>query len=285
MLLAEAHLLQVSGIAIRAGDCGHSEPVEETLPAEWEQVDALCLPNLRRSILLPSAIDLRPGEIVTCDFFNLQVGGQSFSLDLDKSLAPGQAAEVSNGADVAYQISVTNTSTFPVLHLLVTEQIPEGLALSPADTNGWTLSGDGRSATQTIGRLEQGQGIVLPILMRVVTQDPGAIVNVVSVSGGSNGDSGAPLPDYTMESEAEIMVKRPTALDPGDEPTVLPRLYLPHVYTVSFRRRDTEKRLCVPARDLCVSVAILFFSPTPPFEYNSAHEPGPHPQLFDYCPH
>jgi uncharacterized repeat protein (TIGR01451 family) len=58
-------------------------------------------------------------------------------LELDKSLAPGQSNMVNIGDEIHYFIKVTNTGMDPGYNVVVEDNIPVGMTLSPNST-GWT---------------------------------------------------------------------------------------------------------------------------------------------------
>lgn len=199
--------------------------VSEIMPADWHQALANCLGQDGRYVA-PRFIDLRAGEVVTCNYVNTEY--PFLSLGLGKQRAPGQAASVEVGRDVNFSIVVTNTSAVTLTNLLVSEYFPDELGLSPIDNHGWTLAAGGRGAIQVVPVIRSGDAITLPIVLRALAASSGPVVNRVTLSGGTY-VNGLPLPDYLLEAEADVTVTDPTGLDPGDEPLNIPGLYLPFV--------------------------------------------------------
>lgn len=199
--------------------------VSEIMPVDWHQALANCLGQDGRYVA-SRFIDLRAGEVVTCNYVNTEY--PFLSLGLGKQRAPGQAASVEVGQDVNFNIVVTNTSAVTLTNLLVTEYFPDELGLSPNDNHGWTLAAGGRGAYQVVPVIRSGDAITLPIVLRALAASAGPVVNRVTLSGGTY-VNGLPLPDYLLEAEADVTVTDPTGLDPGDEPLHIPGLYLPFV--------------------------------------------------------
>jgi uncharacterized repeat protein (TIGR01451 family) len=199
--------------------------VSEIMPADWHQALARCLGQDRRYVA-PSFIDLRAGEVVTCNYFNTEY--PFLSLGLGKQRAPGQAASVEVGHDVTFSIVVTNTSAVTLTNLLVSEYFPDELGLSPNDNHGWTLTAGGRAAVQVVPLIRSGDAITLSIVLRALAVSAGPVVNRVTLSEGTY-VNGLPLPDYLLEAEADVTVTDPTGLEPGDEPLHVPGVYLPFV--------------------------------------------------------
>jgi uncharacterized repeat protein (TIGR01451 family) len=145
---------------------------------------------------------------------------------LRKTLADGQTLQVALGDDVRYTIRVQNDGTLPLGSAVVVDYIPEGLVLSPIDTNGWTLTAGGRQATRTIqGPIQPGAFVDVTIVLRIEGAVSGDIVNraaIISiydengrpvtetdpVQGGGGGDE----PSGDNEDDETVMVLRPTAI-------------------------------------------------------------------------
>jgi uncharacterized repeat protein (TIGR01451 family) len=145
---------------------------------------------------------------------------------LRKTLADGQTVQVALGDDVRYTIRVQNDGTLPLGSAVVIDYIPDGLALSPIDTNGWTLSAGGRQATRTIqGPIQPGAFVDVAIILRIQGAVSGDIVNRAAiiaiydengrpvtetdpVQGGGGGDE----PSGDNEDDETVMVLRPTAI-------------------------------------------------------------------------
>ncbi|MBW7884061.1 MAG: DUF11 domain-containing protein, partial [Caldilineaceae bacterium] len=101
-----------------------------------------------------------------------------------KRLADGQLTTVTQGADIRYTIVVTNQGSIPFGTILVQDRIPEGFSLSPNDTNGWSVSADGRLATKTIqGPLGSGAAIAVDIVLRAGQPPAGMVRNHAEIIG------------------------------------------------------------------------------------------------------
>ena len=62
-----------------------------------------------------------------------------FDLALNKSLAPGQSANVNPGSTVKYRITITNQGNVPATQIAITDSLPSGLVLQDA---AWTATGN-----------------------------------------------------------------------------------------------------------------------------------------------
>ena len=100
----------------------------------------------------PTTVVVPPNGIATDN-----TGYARILLELSKIVAPGQPATFKHGDDIRFTIIVTNASVISVTNVLVTENIPDGLVLSPNDNNGWTLMPGGLHSDQAHPRPDATQ--------------------------------------------------------------------------------------------------------------------------------
>lgn len=120
------------------------------------------------------------------------VAKPQFDLALTKKPKVGQATTVKAGDKVTYTIEVLNQGTVDAKGIVVTDYIPTGMSLDPADTK-WTVSGN--TATANIALLAAGVTTSLDITLIVgSTAAAGTLENAAEISA-ANDDTGAPATD------------------------------------------------------------------------------------------
>ena len=110
-----------------------------------------------------------------------------FDLALSKNLAPGQSASVINGQEIEYVITVFNEGDFAASNIDLVDMIPDGMVLSPNETN-WTLNATtGFAKTQIAGPLAPGDSSSVSIRLVLVYAPPGAnLTNVAEIDGATD---------------------------------------------------------------------------------------------------
>ena len=151
------------------------------------------------------------------------------SMQIGKAAA---AATVAAGDDITFTISLTNTGTLSLSNIVVEDQMPAGMAISPHDTNGWTPLGGGSTVQQTYAALvPAGEVIRLTIVVRV-TGSQGVLTNtaaIESLRGAGDVDIPSPSPEQGV-STADVFVSTPTDSAPvAEPPDLLQKLYLPAI--------------------------------------------------------
>jgi uncharacterized repeat protein (TIGR01451 family) len=121
-----------------------------------------------------------------------------FDLALRKTLAAGQASEVTPRSVVHFDVEVFNQGNVTATDIEVTDTLPPGTTLAD-DT--WTDSGDG-TATRTIaGPLAPGASTHVPIAVRLGASVPGGILtNHAEISAADDGD-GNPATDVDSQPD------------------------------------------------------------------------------------
>ena len=114
-----------------------------------------------------------------------------FDLALAKGLATGQAAVVQTGDDVTYTVTVYNQGDIDAANIELTDTLPTGFALSPADTNGW--AGSGSTVTATLaGTLAAGGTTSIDLVLEVTpSATVGAATNFAEISAATDASGGA----------------------------------------------------------------------------------------------
>jgi uncharacterized repeat protein (TIGR01451 family) len=115
---------------------------------------------------------------------------QGYDLALRKQLASGQLAEVSNGEDVNFMMTIINQSTDTVQKIAITDYIPAGLTLNDPD---WTDLGGGKASIILPGLLAHNDSINVNITLKV------DMTNMV----GANLDNYAEISAFEDESGAQ----------------------------------------------------------------------------------
>ncbi|TAK43538.1 MAG: T9SS type B sorting domain-containing protein [Saprospiraceae bacterium] len=145
--------------------------------------------------------DSDPNTNLTVDFGLYSVTSTVYDLALTKDLAPGQTMQVNLGEDINYLIQVVNQGNQTAYHVTVHDMIPEGLVLSPADTNGWTLAGPDLAAHVFPDSIAPGDTASVYILLRLHYAQSGAnLANTAEVTAVDN-SAGDPLPDVDSQPD------------------------------------------------------------------------------------
>jgi gliding motility-associated-like protein/uncharacterized repeat protein (TIGR01451 family) len=147
----------------------------------------------------PTAEDADPNTNLTVDFGLYSVTDTIYDLALTKDLAAGQSLQVDIGEDIEYLIQVINQGNQPAFNVTVQDVIPAGLALSPADTNGWTLAGPGLAELIFPDSIAPGDTVPVYILLRLQYAQSGAnLMNTAEVTSVEN-EVGDPVPDVDSQ--------------------------------------------------------------------------------------
>ncbi|MFZ1388475.1 MAG: DUF11 domain-containing protein [Thiolinea sp.] len=113
------------------------------------------------------------------------VAKPQFDLALTKKLKAGQATTVKAGDTVTYSIEVLNQGTVDAKAITITDYIPAGMTLDPADTT-WT-AGTGNTATATVNLLVAGGTTTVDIKLIVAsTAAAGSLVNAAEISAAKD---------------------------------------------------------------------------------------------------
>ncbi len=182
------------------------------------------------------------------------VAKPQFDLALTKKPKAGQATTVKAGDTVTYTIEVLNQGTVDATGITITDYIPAGMTLDPADTT-WT-AGAGGTATATVASLAKGGTTTVDIKLIVAsTAASGSLINAAEISA-ANDDQGAPATDIdstpdTNSANEKGIVDDVTDNTDGDEDdhdtatiTVAPSVDLELTKTLdkaTARRGDTVK--------------------------------------------
>ncbi len=120
----------------------------------------------------------------------------TFDLALIKTLKIGQSASVSTGENVVFTITVVNQGTIDATNIQLSDYVPAGLTLLPA--NGWTLTGSTATLNTPIALLAAGQTVTREISFRVNAGAVGQLVNRAEISAASNFSN---LPDIDSKPD------------------------------------------------------------------------------------
>ena len=145
---------------------------------------------------------------LTLDFGLFSPAQAEFDLALFKDLAAGQSTQVDINDDVDYTICVVNEGNVTGYDIQVLDVIPQGMILSPNDSNGWTLISPDSAVVMIPGALAVGDTACVNIRLRLLYALSGAsLVNNAEIYDAKdvNGD---PLPD---------MDSTPDNGDPGED--------------------------------------------------------------------
>ncbi len=115
----------------------------------------------------------------------------NYDLALRKRLALNQNPIVRLGDMINYTITVFNQGSNPVKEVTVTEYIPTGMQLSPANNNGWTQIDVNTASTVIVGAIAPGASVDLNLSMKLVYGSPNSsLKNTAEISSmkDSNGN-------------------------------------------------------------------------------------------------
>lgn len=125
------------------------------------------------------------------DLASVEIVASNFDLALVKQLAPGQPAVFSDGDDVTFRLFIVNQGDVDASAISLTDTLPTGVILSPADSNGWT-SGGGTATVTLPGTLAAGASTSIDIVLQVTGAAPlGTTDNFAEISAALDGASGA----------------------------------------------------------------------------------------------
>lgn len=119
------------------------------------------------------------------DVASLSVDVPVFDLALRKTLAAGQAAEVTVGDAVTFTIEVINQGDIDAANIEITDYVPAGMVLADAD---WTDNGDGTATYNTLLSLAVGESTTIDVTMTVNGNVTGQIVNWAEISDATDAD-------------------------------------------------------------------------------------------------
>ena len=116
--------------------------------------------------------------------------GQTFDLALMKMVAAGQSGPYEVFDDITFDITIYNQGSLDAYNIDIVDYVQPGLALSPNDTNGWTLNAAGDYMTTIAGPLTPGNFMTVSITMRV-TQEAYSmqltqLTNVAEIAGSED---------------------------------------------------------------------------------------------------
>lgn len=128
----DAQVMQVQrsvAVTLTAGQAYYLEVLHkestgsDSVTVAWNIPATAGLPGEVRKLLDPQYLSPYTGDLV-----------------LQQSLAPGQPSAILPGEDVTFQIQVTNQGAAAVHDVQITDSLPAGFTLSPADSNGWVTN-------------------------------------------------------------------------------------------------------------------------------------------------
>lgn len=126
------------------------------------------------------------------------VAKPQFDLALTKKPKAGQAATVKAGDTVTYTIEVLNQGTVDAQAIVVTDYIPTGMTVDPADTK-WAVSGT--TASTTIASLAAGATATVDIKLIIDSKvAAGDLVNAAEISSAQD-DKGATATDVDSTAD------------------------------------------------------------------------------------
>ncbi len=126
--LTDADAPNNSGALLPSSEFGGNYSVVETPVQGWTETSAVCTDDIDQTNINPAAINLRPGETVTCQFVNTQ----DAAINLAKTVASGPTLEVDGTYTVVYTITASNTGG-PGTYDVVDTVLPgDGITLNTA---------------------------------------------------------------------------------------------------------------------------------------------------------
>lgn len=132
-----------------------------------------------------------------------------FDLALRKTYVSGDPMP---GSDVTFKIQVYNQGDVDAFNVEVTDYIPSNASLSPADANGWVLSGT--KATNVISNLPKGTSTSIEIVLRISNSVTNGekVKNLAEISSADDDED----PNNTPPKDIDSMPDN----DPNNDGTV-----------------------------------------------------------------
>jgi gliding motility-associated-like protein/uncharacterized repeat protein (TIGR01451 family) len=100
----------------------------------------------------------------------------TLDLALFKSLADPTTTSINLGGDIAYKIEVVNQGNITVETVTITDNLPDELILSDADTNNWTILSNNIAQNVLQGPLASGDTLAAYIILTVTGGSSGQII-------------------------------------------------------------------------------------------------------------
>ncbi len=161
-------------------------------------------------------LDNPTGDEDDNDLEEIQVGVE-YDLALIKTLSSGQAAIVSQGDNVSYDITIANQGNVESLTYAVTDNIPDGMSFVSATDNG-TESG-GIVTWSNLTNLPVGATKTLTIVLEVTDVTKGDFRNWAEISDDSSEDYNTSDEDSTPDTNTGNDNEAGTGTDPNDSYT------------------------------------------------------------------
>jgi len=193
--------------------------------------------------------DLEPVEVEIVDLALRKI------LQLGNTQPPIQVGE-----DVTFALQVFNQGSVTMDTIYVVDYIPAGFILSPADGNGWTLSG-AMATNKIVGPLTPNQSLSIGIVLRVDNDaHPGNITNAAEIIGSidMNGkdrtnddiDSQADNLNDDVVSDDEINSTPPTDEDDHDIAT-------PPLFDLALRKTIAPTNYVTPGDTVTFTITVF----------------------------
>ncbi len=145
--------------------------------------------------------DHDPADITILDPENMV-----FDLALTKTLSPGQASTVGNGATVSFDITVINQGNLSADNIEVVDYMPDCFMLADMD---WTDNGDGTaSITLSVANgglstpLQPNTQVIVPITVVLMDCAPGDLTNYAEIAGATD-SQGNPQDDTDSTPDSD----------------------------------------------------------------------------------
>jgi uncharacterized repeat protein (TIGR01451 family) len=161
----------------------------------------------------------------------------------------------SPGDDVTFQITVCNQGTLDAANVEITDNIPTGLTLSGADTNGWSGSAAG-PVTNVIASLPVDACETLDIVMTIDPAFTGtSIINNAEISA-DDGDDVDSTPGDNSQPDDIADDNDLTETDGGDDEDPEEIIITPNIYDLALIKEETSTGPYGPGDDIMFTITV-----------------------------